>query len=179
VDRRGAQRRRWRRGAQGNLVVVLTLPAVVPQEDEYLIASVQKYGVKRWAQIAQGLPGRTSKACSHRWGSTACLPGPCPPALREAPGRPWRARTRRWRTYLAPGVKHTSTDPFTDWEIAVVQEVRALGASAAAGGAHRRDTSAHPICSPAAPLRSWRQLSLHCAHAPASWPAHALQPTQV
>lgn len=75
----------------------LPLSASSTQEDEYLIASVQKYGVKRWAQIAQGLPGRTSKACSHRW-----------------------------RTYLAPGVKHTSTDPFTDWEIAVVQEVRRL-----------------------------------------------------
>ncbi len=36
------------------------------QEDEYLLKAVAKWGVKRWAQVAQGLPGRTSKAASHR-----------------------------------------------------------------------------------------------------------------
>lgn len=30
----------------------------------------------------------------------------------------------RWRTYLQPGVMHASTVPFSDWEKAVVKEVR-------------------------------------------------------
>eukprot|EP00775_Hariotina_reticulata_P009698 gene9698-9857_t len=68
-------------------------PAGHPEEDQCLKAAVTRYGVKRWAQIAALLPGRTSKACSHRW-----------------------------RTYLQPGVMHTSTNPFTEWEVAVVKE---------------------------------------------------------
>lgn len=31
---------------------------------------------------------------------------------------------RRWRTYLQPGVMHASTVPFSEWEQAVVKEVR-------------------------------------------------------
>ena len=62
------------------------------------MAAVSKYGTQRWSQISKGLCGRTSKACSHRW-----------------------------RTYLQPGVKHTTQEPFSDWEIAVVVEVRPQG----------------------------------------------------
>lgn len=64
------------------------------QEDAYLVSAVEKYGTQRWSQIARGLVGRSSKACSHRW-----------------------------RTYLQPGVKRTAQEPFSEWEIAVVAEV--------------------------------------------------------
>lgn len=40
-------------------------PAVL-QEDEELKRAVAVHGDKRWSQIASYLPGRTSKACSHR-----------------------------------------------------------------------------------------------------------------
>lgn len=36
------------------------------QEDAILIDLVQKYGEKRWNMVANGLPGRTGKGCSHR-----------------------------------------------------------------------------------------------------------------
>jgi hypothetical protein len=36
------------------------------QEDTILIDLVQKYGEKRWNMVANGLPGRTGKGCSHR-----------------------------------------------------------------------------------------------------------------
>jgi hypothetical protein len=36
------------------------------QEDEALCQAVAVYGLKRWSQISSMLPGRTSKACSHR-----------------------------------------------------------------------------------------------------------------
>jgi len=36
------------------------------QEDAVLIDLVQKYGEKRWNMVANGLPGRTGKGCSHR-----------------------------------------------------------------------------------------------------------------
>jgi hypothetical protein len=36
------------------------------QEDSILIDLVQKYGEKRWNMVANGLPGRTGKGCSHR-----------------------------------------------------------------------------------------------------------------
>jgi hypothetical protein len=38
----------------------------LPQEDTILIDLVQKYGEKRWNMVANGLPGRTGKGCSHR-----------------------------------------------------------------------------------------------------------------
>ncbi|KAI8476039.1 MAG: hypothetical protein J3K34DRAFT_516949 [Monoraphidium minutum] len=63
------------------------------EEDGYLVSAVEKYGTQRWSQISRSLKGRTSKACSHRW-----------------------------RTYLQPGVKHTTQEPFSDWEVAVVVE---------------------------------------------------------
>lgn len=44
------------------------------QEDSILIDLVQKYGEKRWNMVANGLPGRTGKGCSHRCaGSTLLL----------------------------------------------------------------------------------------------------------
>lgn len=41
------------------------------QEDTILIDLVQKYGEKRWNMVANGLPGRTGKGCSHRCGRAA------------------------------------------------------------------------------------------------------------
>jgi hypothetical protein len=38
------------------------------QEDEELKRAVAVHGDKRWSQISTYLSGRTSKACSHRWG---------------------------------------------------------------------------------------------------------------
>jgi hypothetical protein len=39
---------------------------LIVQEDAVLIDLVQKYGEKRWNMVANGLPGRTGKGCSHR-----------------------------------------------------------------------------------------------------------------
>ncbi|KAF6253334.1 Myb-like DNA-binding domain-containing protein [Scenedesmus sp. NREL 46B-D3] len=82
------------------------------EEDQRLKDAVARFGVKRWAQIATMLPGRTSKACSHRW-----------------------------RTYLQPGVMHTSTNPFTDWEVAVVKSHRKDAA-----GPHQRRHQELLVC---------------------------------
>eukprot|EP00877_Chromochloris_zofingiensis_P010459 jgi/Chrzof1/5667/Cz16g11010.t1 len=60
-------------------------------EDTMLMTLVEKFGEKRWNQVAAGLPGRTGKGCSHRW-----------------------------RTYLRPDVKHPHLEPFTEWEAAVI-----------------------------------------------------------
>lgn len=51
----------------------------------------QEYGEKRWAMVAQFMPGRTGKGCSHRW-----------------------------RAYLRPDVQHPHLSPFTEWEAAVI-----------------------------------------------------------
>lgn len=56
------------------LAITLELPLLAPccmQEDTILIDLVQKYGEKRWNMVANGLPGRTGKGCSHRCGSAA------------------------------------------------------------------------------------------------------------
>ncbi|WIA21482.1 hypothetical protein OEZ85_000687 [Tetradesmus obliquus] len=69
------------------------------EEDAILISLVERYGEKRWNMVANGLPGRTGKGCSHRW-----------------------------RTYLRPDVKHPHLEPFTEWEAAViVQAQREMG----------------------------------------------------
>jgi hypothetical protein len=43
------------------------------------------------------------------------------------PHASWRVpspRMRRWRTYLQPGVKSSTQEPFSEWEVAVAVEVR-------------------------------------------------------
>jgi hypothetical protein len=36
-----------------------------------LISLVERYGEKRWNMVANGLPGRTGKGCSHRCAAAA------------------------------------------------------------------------------------------------------------
>jgi hypothetical protein len=62
----------------------------------------------------------------------------------------------RWRTYLQPGVKHTTQEPFSEWEVAVVQEVRLQGGFGAAS-LPRRVSSQGPLA------RSNQQQRQRCA----------------
>jgi hypothetical protein len=85
------------------------------------VAAVARYGSLRWSHIARALPGRTSKACSHRW-----------------------------HTHLAPGAKRhgEEQEPFSDWELAVIREVR----KRVGGGASARK----PAAQKAAACFVWR-----------------------
>uniref|UniRef100_A0A383V1U3 Uncharacterized protein n=1 Tax=Tetradesmus obliquus TaxID=3088 RepID=A0A383V1U3_TETOB len=65
--------------------------AWTPEEDEILKQQVERLGTHCWPDVASGLVGRTSKACS-----------------------------LRWRCFLSPSIIRPNEDPFSQWEIAVI-----------------------------------------------------------
>ena len=46
--------------------------AWMPEEDEKLMAAVDKYGATRWSLISANVPGRVGKQCRERWYNHLC-----------------------------------------------------------------------------------------------------------